>query len=349
MESKLNHTSIEEFSTKYSAKVADPFFEKHDRINGEQILNFCNLKQINLFILKNLFLEWQSELKKLKSPYFNYEAEEVKSVMTNFMNVLSKNISIDRANFEELLVNAIKDTILLIFSPYDFYRHFVGKHNGSYVTLEGLKKINKYIQINKHLHEGLIEKFEKEKVREVSIDEALTFLDIVCSELNAAPEDFENYLAQFSDVEPLTIEMIYSEEPEESIAESVSYEKSGDENQEDENGASNVNEKFSKEIKTLHDEIKIEAKQTIADIHQNKKIESIKKNITINQRFMFVNELFGGDSDHFNQALEALEVCDSYDSAMKILNESYAKEHDWNMDSEEVCEFIDILSKRYNA
>ena len=339
MESKLNHSAIEKYSKRFSDNLISTFFSNKEVITGSEILNFFEVKQVNLFILKHLFENWKDETNHLKSPYFDYDNDVVKKALENFMNLLSQHIKIKKEDFKPLLVCAVKDTILLVFSPYDYYYQHISRHNKNKIQLTTLKKISKYMKINKPLHIALVEKMENAKAGALSSEEALQYLDEAIGNMSAPPEDFEEYERQFSKIIPLDVNKFYEDagtEPEASQPEPAGSED-----------IKTVNEKYSKESKTLLDEIGSESGTTLVELHQNKKIKSIKKHITINQRFMFVNELFDGDTNAFNQALEALEQKNNHDQALEFLISNYAKKNDWLMDSDEVVEFLDVLSKRF--
>ena len=186
---------------------------------------------------------------------------------------------------------------------------------------------------------ALVEKIENAKEDEISSDKALQYLDEVIGDMNVPPEDFEEYERQFSKVAPLEVNKFYEETSP--GADTVEAAPS------DQKPAKTVNEKYSRESKTLLDEISTEQGTTLVELHQNKKIKSIKKYISINQRFMFVNELFNGDTNIFNQAWEELERKEGYDQAIEFLIGNYAKKNDWMMDSDEVVEFLAVLSKRF--
>lgn len=340
MESKLNHSAIENYSKTFSDNLVSTFFSGKAVITGKDILVFFEVKQVNLFILKHLFEKWKAEAEQIRSPYFDYDHESVKQALENFMNLLSQHIKIKKADFHPLLLNAVKDTILLICSPYDYYYHYIKRYDKNKIELIALKENVKYMKINKHLHLALVEKIESAREEKISSDRALQYLDEVIGNISVPPEDFEEYERQFSKVAPLDVNKFYEEaalETDHKKTTSVSKET-----------PKTVNERFSRESKTLLDEISHEPERTtLVELHQNKKIKSIKKHITINQRFMFVNELFDGDTNTFNQALEELERKDTYDQAIEYLLNNYAKKNDWLMDSDEVVEFLGVLNKRF--
>lgn len=358
MESKLNHTAIESYSAAYSKKLASGFFEMEDTINGRQILNLSNIQQVNLLVIKNLFQKWKKETNKLQSPYFNYDAEEVKAALQAFMNALSKNIDIKRNNFEPLLKKAVQDAILLIFSPYDFYSKEMNHPDRSRISLNDLKETSKYIKVNRKLLDAIISRFENDDIEEVFNDEAFSILSEISREIKNEPESYDHFLQKFSEVLPLSMDTIFFDL--ESDHESEDYEllkgrqshieTSGNISEtleEKETGPKSINEKFFKSQKTLNEKLISKPGVTLADVHRKKKIDSIKQHITLNQKFMFINGLFEGDKDDFNHALDRLERCANYSEAMQLIRKDYINKYDWSVTNEEVKEFLSVVSKKY--
>lgn len=350
MESKLNHSSIETYSSAFAKKIANDFFIQEEVINGYQILNLTSIKQVNYFVIKILFQKWKKETSKLQSPYFDYDAKEVQSSLSDFMNVLSQHIAIKRNHFEPLLKKAVHDSVLLIFSPYDFYSKEINNPEKSRVSLSELKDAQKYIKVNRNLLDGLVARFEEDGIEEVFNDEAFALYNEVCENIKEGPEDFEPFLESLSAVVPLSLSMIYSEVEEDELREDDNA--SEIKNKENAAGAGketlNVSGGIEVEDKKLAGKVgDVQKTATLGDSPLLNKIESIKKKITINQRFMFVRELFKGNVEEFNQALDRLDNMQSYDEALIYLEKDFVKRYNWNIDSEEVIEFLELLAKRY--
>ncbi len=330
MENKLNHTVIKDYSATYADKVCDEFFKDHIKIDGSHILNLCPVKQINLFIINKLFEAWQFEMQKLKSPFFDYEDEEVKTALEDFLNILSRHIAIGENEFKPLLEQAVRDTILLIFSPYHYYVEVFNTPDKFEITLEELKSSSKFIKINQPILEALVKRFEKDQLQRVSGEEKKQLIDEVFENLKAAPEDFDEYARQLSQTEPLHVDDLY-------IKEEIRIQEV----------PSNKNKEEPPIRPTLNDHFKASGIDTLADLHQKKKIDDIKKHLTINQRYMFTKTLFGDNSKEFDVAVSNLDNYNSYVDAFNYLRKDYASKYRWKMDSEEVIEFLEIVSKKY--
>lgn len=349
MDSKLNYSAIEVYSVAYTRKIVNSFFGVEESINGKQILSLTNLQQVNLLVIKNLFEKWNKETSKFRSPYFNYDSEEVKKALENFMNVLSNNINVKKSHFEPLLKKSVTDTILLVFAPYVFYSKEINHPERSRISINNLREMRRYIKVNNTILDRLISRFKQDDIEEVFNDEGFDILNDVMEESDLPKENWDEYLYKFSEVQPLSLSMIFQDAEDDHVDEDfdrplVKNESKalGDKNK----AAKSINDQFYKEQKTLHEQLAQRPAPTIAELHQHK-IDSLKKFITLNQKFMFVRELFSGNHDAYHSALEKLEQCDSLETAQAILNRDYIGKYNWNMEGEEVSEFMDILIKRF--
>ncbi|WP_185152703.1 hypothetical protein, partial [Fulvivirga aurantia] len=278
--------------------------------------------------------------KKIKSPYFDYENPEVKKALNNFMNLLSKNIAVGQIHLLPLLRDAIKETLLLIFSPYDFYMHQLNTKEE--LTMSDLKTLAKYVKINKNIIVSLIERLEASGTTSVGPENINKNLAEVFANTNATPEDVDNYLNQLSSLLPLDQSVIYGEI---SSDDEQNPDKKSDKKDKEETAhkSSLINEQYDTPTQVLNDRLADESKPTIADIHQKQKITDIHKHLSINQRFMFIRALFDGNEEKFKQTLSELESFNNQQSAFQYLSEEYPN---WDNESEEVEEFMEIVSKR---
>lgn len=148
---------LEEYKIELNKKLIDSHFSTNNTVNGNDILNFTPEKQINLLLIYLLMEKWESEMEKNKSPYFNYDNEEVKIVLKNYMNTLSKNIEIKQNDFEPLLKKAIEYTFQLVENPESFLV--------SNKLEQDIPKFKKYIQYHKAYFEGDLEYEVNSKIK----------------------------------------------------------------------------------------------------------------------------------------------------------------------------------------
>jgi hypothetical protein len=73
-------------------------------------------------------------------------------------------------------------------------------------------------------------------------------------------------------------------------------------------------------------------------------IESISRNIGINDRFLIIRELFDGDSDGFGKLVENLDKAGDLQAARKLIEEHFAHKPD----HEGVSILTNLVKRRYN-
>lgn len=334
MESNINHQVIKSYSKSFAEKLINDFFKEKSNIKGDEITGFSEIKQLNFFVLKLLFEKWNTELDKLKSPYFDYSNEVIQKALTTFMNVLSKNILVKKEDFSPLLEEATYKTILLIFSPYEYYLQEINNPANHQISITDLEKSKKYIKINAHLLQAYIDRFHSDSIQAVFNDDAVRIFDEVCEKIKETPEDFDAYQQLFSKVIPLDLNKVYSDSEVKDHKEDVPENDS-------------INEKFKTKNQTLLDMLGSEKKEAIMDIHTKKPLDGLKKSITINQRFMFENDLFKGDKSEFEMVINYLDNCTNNNEAMEFINLNYIQKKNWDLEKEEVMEFLSVVNKRF--
>lgn len=332
MDEKINLKAIEEYSNKYTVQILDKFFAQKDKITGTEILELCDIKQINLFVIYELFQAWQEENKKIRSPYFDYSANAVKEASEALMTTLSNHILVDRSHFSPLLKKAVKNTLLLIIDPYDFFSDLIAGSKEQKLQIERFKTQVKYIKINKAPLENLLQRIEKKNVTELPGNEAFALLDQILEEVNFTPEDVESYLEKFSAMVPLKVETLYESDLKLSEPSRPANPVSTPVNSlETAASKATVNDKLSKEPRV-----------TLAENFQ--RIERIKEKLTINQKFMFTKVLFKGDFESFSKAVEDLDRLNTIEDALQYLEKNYME---WDRDCEEFHEFMELVEKRF--
>ena len=350
MDEKISFKALEDYSDDYASKVTASFFSSKEKISGPEILKVSDIHQINLFVIRELLHTWKLESQKMRSPFFDYTAPPVAEAMVKFQNLLSNHISISRENFQPLLKKAVSQTLNLILGPYDFYSETLDRGTGGILKTEDLKNDIKYVKINRTPLENLLKTLDEKKMTSLSGNEAFALLDHILEEVNFTPEDIDNYLAQFSKVVPLTLENLYEEKPVQAVAPPVA------EPQKEESVKTEVavaEPKVSEPVKSPIREnvVRPPAPSPVAPkpaqtslVEDFQKRKKIKDSLTINQKFMFTKILFNGDFELFSSAIERLDELDNLNQAHNYLSNNYGE---WNPESEEYQEFMEMVEKRF--
>ena len=254
MESKLNFQAIDVYVEAYSNKLADKLFAVKESINGDDILNLP-VSQVGLLIVNNIFQSWNEEAEKLRSPYFNYENVEVKAELKKLMNLLSKNILVNREDFLPLLKTGVKETILLMISPYSFYKSLLeGKES---INIEYLESLTRFVKINNQFLDKMIEK-GTESPGLLQLPKEL--INVASGIVDSEPADVDEQIKQFSDIEPFDESAFISTEAETTAEMNkppvvLSYD--ADEEEEEESSEGTLKDSFiSESYESVADELK---------------------------------------------------------------------------------------------
>jgi len=89
------------------------------------------------------------------------------------------------------------------------------------------------------------------------------------------------------------------------------------------------------------------SQETIADKLHKKKLVSIKSAIGINEKFFFLNELFGGDLQVYNDNIELLDANDTLEETKKRFIE-IGQKYNWDTESEAYQQLLQMIENKFN-
>ncbi len=366
---KWNPAEAGNYAKAFSAYLTEEFFKSQNRISGHEILRFSDIKQLNLFIIKNLYAKWQEESLKLQSPFFDFNSPDVKEALDLFMNVLSRNISVGKEAFEGLLTKATLETLQLCMEPAAYFETAFRNLPDFKLTPGWLQENMKYYSVCQQVLSGLETALAG---KEIYANEAISMLKQV-EPGGDEPGRFA-ILNELDSIKPL---LLKKEEPGKSFFEDLLKEhisKPGVEteirtmesrvNQLQKEHASvtvavpvgeavttkpenlRLNERLLNGNKTLNEKITTDAK-SLLDVHQKRKIASLKEGISLNQRYLFINNLFGGDHKAFALALDELEQFNDLATARRHAEYELSRKYNWEKATDEAGEFYAHLERKF--
>lgn len=357
MQTKVDLPKLESYSVALSEKLCNDYYQGNTSvISGTEILKFTGIDQLNLFIVKNLFDRWKEESYKLRSPYFDYEDEEIKEALTTFLNKLSKRISIRKEFFKPLVRKAVTDTLLYAIEPYQFLKtEFLGK---PIISVSELIEREKYIKVNKFLIQSLIKKLQLQNKTGFSEQEVLVYFEEVYKNYESSMEPATRYIEAFSSILKINVEDLTlnpNEEKKETpiVVENkevpfVAFKSPLSQAYQDKNINSTINDSFARNKQlSLNDVLMKEEESNILTKHRKSKIYDLKSAVPINLRYIFINELFKGGADDYNLALAQIERCEDFESAKNILDQVYGRKYNWETEKTEVKEFFELVERRF--
>jgi hypothetical protein len=326
MSYKLKQESISSFSNQVAALICSKLFTNKEKIDGSSIVSLTGVRQVNLFVIKELLGKWQMEMQKLESPYFDFSNKEVQKALKDFMNVLSNHISVGKAELELLLAKAIEETVLLTFEP-KAYLLKAFKANPNFLESE-IKYFKTHATALTDLSKRGIHNLEAQIDKLSNSFDKISAVDFL-NQLNA-----ENKLEFLFDKieERVAAPVAESTEPIPTVRKENVYKK--------------VEEASVQPRETLNDKFNLNTNApTLADKLQKKVTKSIEKSLTLNERIMFTNSLFKGNKDLLNDALSQIDTANSLSEAVDT---AMTFNQGWKMDSGEIEAFMEVIERKFN-
>lgn len=351
----VNQSVLMHYSRSFAQKLSDYFFIDHQVIEGEDILKFCDIKQVNLLVIKLLFEKWQEETQKLKNPYFDYGHPDVQKALNNFMNTLSQHISIRKDDFYVLVYEATRDALMLALDPYQYFITEFKKPINARISVKRLKEVARYVQFNKFLIQAFITRVEATGISELFPADAIATFGEVFEQQREHVEPMDWRLKSFSDLLPLDTEALFSEEQIPATPVSTespvnfqpdTYEHSSDFGMGSPILTDTTMEAIIDERNTLNEKHRKENTPLVEE-YKNAKVDNLRAAIPLNQKFLFINQLFKGNSMAFNEVIDRVELCHTFDEARMLINNEYAVQFDWNFDDDVVAKLFEVIKRRF--
>jgi hypothetical protein len=342
---QLDKSTIQSYGVALSEKLVTDFFSKKETIKGDEIVRFTEIEQLNFFILMNLFDRWKDEISRLKSPYFNYEEEEVALALKAFVNKVSRHISVRKEFFKPLVQKAIVDTLTYLLNPSEFIEQEISR--AERLTKTDIMDKQKFFKLYTDTLQLWIAKVNL-------MSEHVDAAEVIRAYKSVAPQQ---HSVQYSDpvvdkfnqllkltllvapAQQATVEKLVKITTTETKAETIQP-KAPD----------NIPvQPTPKPVISINDRIKQTAQtgNSIAERLSKSKIEDIKSSIPLNLKFLFINVLFDGKVNEYNDALSHIEECSDFETTQKVLTDTYSKKNKWDSRIEERDEFFKIIERKF--
>jgi len=347
---QLDKSTIQSYGVALSEKLVNDFFSKKESIKGDEIVRFTEIEQLNFFILMNLFDRWKDEISRLKSPYFNYEEEEVALALKAFVNKVSRHIVVRKEFFKPLVQKGIVDTLTYLLNPSEFIEQEINKTER--ITKTDILEKEKFFKLYKDTVQLWTAKVN------LMPEGPLDTNELIKAYTSVAPQQ---HMVQYSDpivdkfnqLLKLTLSVAPSQQANvEKLVKITPPDAKKDirsATEEFQTKASGATINEPKPLITINDHLKQTAQtgNSIAERLSKSKIEDIKSSIPLNLKFLFINVLFDGKVNEYNDALSHIEECSDFETTQKVLIDTYSKKNKWDSRVEERNEFFKIIERKF--
>ncbi|MBW3129116.1 hypothetical protein [Hymenobacter profundi] len=372
MKDKYSSAKREQYGRRLAAHLCNQHFlaQPDATLDGPAVLKFTPLRQVNLFVVQQLLGQWTQEMARLRSPYFDFEAADVRQALTQFMNTLSRRIKLNRATFEPLLATAVADTLGIATDPEQI---FEGKILGTSpsVTVEQLHDALRYIDVDKAWFQTFIDSLVKGAPLERTF--VLERFQQYQQANHARQRPLEKLVEELSNLLPLTAADLREDGPVAEapprpaptpppvmaaptsppalppVAPAPPAPPTPTPASTPEVPAARLYEKLKSEhtsAPSLSTTLRTERHAaTLAE--KPTRVESLREAISINQRFSFINELFNGENMEYHAAIQHLDTLPDADAAKRYVTDTLAKSHDWTRKEEHVGRLLKLIDRKF--
>lgn len=387
MQTNIDYYAVADYAQKFSEKLCNAFFEKSEYMRGDDILGICENEQVGFFALGTIFLKWQDEIDEMRSPYFDYESDAVADALQKVANILSRNIKLNKESAIEIFEDAVEDTLLAVISPYHFMRKNFSTYPiiPIHHKIEAyLKYVLVHKPLYNEIFD-FIDK--KEPDHDIEPRQMRLAVSKVLDETDYEyKKDIRGLLDSLNSILPLEVDQLFEKESKLEEIEDIDPEEAEREPDHEalafdiETGEENLTHQTTSEETTLADHTSIEqqdepATQPEATSNSHSKIEEtskpdatsetidfvksrhqsnseerprlLKDSISLHKKFAFINELFDGNSNEFNEAITLIDECSDYHKAIQLVKEKYFRRYNWDLEKSEVKDFYELLSQRF--
>ena len=392
MNDKYSLAKCAQYGRRLAARLCDQHFgsEPTTTLDGPAVLKFTSIRQLNLLVIHQLLGQWQAETTRLRSPYFDFEVAPVQAALVQFMNVLSRHISLGRAAFEPLLAKAAADTLGLVADPAgSVQRLLLGSTEAP--NLASLRDNLRYIDVDKAFFQGFVDSLP------ASGDFGRDFLthrfELYHAANYKAHQPMQRLVEELSSLLPLTTADLLEDgpvsatavptapAPAPAIPEPVVEPRAVAPPTFVAPPAATTQPHPARPIAPpaapverafplpateqssvpLHEKLK--ANQPAAPVlaetlrgatapnslaeRTSPKVETLREAISINQRFSFINELFGGENMDYHSAIQHLDSLPTADQARAYVTGDLSQRYDWGRKEEHVNKLLKLIERKF--
>lgn len=107
-----------------------------------------------------------------------------------------------------------------------------------------------------------------------------------------------------------------------------------------------LNESFSQQTTASFNE-KLQTNTFETGLNERFAIGSMKSLIDFNRKFVFIQELFKGDSEAYNVAIDTIDKCENIQSAFHFITTSVLPTYKWDMNASSVKLFDKLVRQKF--
>ncbi len=136
-------------------------------------------------------------------------------------------------------------------------------------------------------------------------------------------------------------------EPEEEDIPTLTHQQQPEVKQKNENESREINEVVSQPVASLNERLK-QSKIDLGDTLTESPIRDLRKAIGVNDRFLFINELFRGDEAVYERSIKTINSFSIFAEAEYWIERELKIKNGWNPNNEMVTQFYQLVKRRFS-
>jgi hypothetical protein len=113
-------------------------------------------------------------------------------------------------------------------------------------------------------------------------------------------------------------------------------------------GVKEINEHISLQNESLNDRLK-QDRTEVVEVLKHEPIKDLRKAIGINDRFVFINDLFRGDEPMYERSIKTINSFHIFPEAEYWINRELIVKLGWDKESELVRHFYQLVKRRFSS
>ena len=103
---------------------------------------------------------------------------------------------------------------------------------------------------------------------------------------------------------------------------------------------------YKAEKKSLNDLLSTREDISLGAKFQNARVKDLSKAISINDKFLFIRELFRNKGEEFSKSIQQLNACNTIDEAF-VLMETMKKYYAWDTTAQAYLKLCDLVRRKF--
>jgi hypothetical protein len=106
-------------------------------------------------------------------------------------------------------------------------------------------------------------------------------------------------------------------------------------------------DKFGESFSLLDKFMKKKEDTSLVEKLRHTPVSDLRTAVGVNEKFQFINELFGGNYEDYTASIELLNKCKSFTDAEIFIAENIFDKYKWEVENRNVATFMDLVERRF--